>query len=229
VTEALPAKSLVIARHGQTAWNALGRGQGHIDVELDETGHGQAASIVPALAAMNPTRLWTSDLTRARQSMAYLEKRTGLVATPDERLREYDLGVRSGLTFAEFAERYPDEYAAWERDDESRLVRGAETTEQVRRRVGHALRECWDCLGPGETGIVMMHGTAGLVGIAALLDWSEDLRGHLRVMDNAAWAVVAEHPVKRGLRLVSYNVTGGRLFHPTAVDGPDFASGPDVG
>ena len=31
---------LHLVRHGQTAWNLLGRAQGHIDVELDETGHG---------------------------------------------------------------------------------------------------------------------------------------------------------------------------------------------
>lgn len=209
-------RSLVIVRHGQTAWNHLGRAQGHIDVELDDTGHGQAASIAPALAAWHPTYLWTSDLTRARQSMAYVEKRTGLVATPDPRLREYDLGIRSGLTLEEFAQRFPEEYAAWVGEDESVLVRGAETSAQVRARVSEALCECWAALGPGETGIVMMHGAAGMLGIAAMLECPDDMRKYFRGMDNAAWAVLTEHPVKEGLRLAAYNVTGGR--HVTAAE-----------
>ncbi|UAL28382.1 histidine phosphatase family protein [Nocardioides rotundus] len=228
MTEAAAPRTLVLVRHGQTAWNYLGRAQGHIDVELDETGHGQASSVAPTLAAMRPSRLWTSDLTRARQSMAYVEKRTGLVATPDPRLREFDLGVRSGLTIPEFAQRFPEEHAAWLRDDESLLVRGSESTVQVRARLAAVLTECLDELAPGETGIVMMHGASGMVGIAALLGWSDDARRHLRGMDNCGWAVLAEHPHKGGLRLAAYNVTGGRQFTGTEPAGVDFASGTDA-
>lgn len=222
-----PTRTLVLVRHGQTAWNALGRAQGHIDVELDETGHGQAASIAPTLAAMRPARLWTSDLTRATQSMAYLEKRTELTATPDPRLREYDLGIRSGLTVSEFEQRFPDEYQAWLNEDESLLVRGAESTPQVRERVSVALSECLDGLEPGETAIVMMHGAAGMVAIASMLECPDEMRRYFRGMDNGAWAVLTEHPIKGGLRMAAYNVTGGRHVVSPA-PGVDFVSGGDA-
>ncbi|XP_028768464.1 phosphoglycerate mutase-like protein 4 isoform X2 [Neltuma alba] len=37
---------IVVIRHGETAWNADGRIQGHLDVELNEVGRAQAASVV---------------------------------------------------------------------------------------------------------------------------------------------------------------------------------------
>lgn len=228
MTEAAAGRTLVIVRHGQTAWNHLGRAQGHIDVQLDETGHAQAVSVAPTLAAMHPAHLWTSDLTRARQSMAYLEKRTELVAIPDPRLREYDLGVRSGLTPEEFRHRFPDEHRAWLDENESALVRGAETTAQVRERVSAALGECVETLAPGETGIVMMHGAAGVVGIIAMVDCPDEMRRHLRVMDNCGWAVLTEHPVRHGLRLAAYNVTRGGHVVSTDPAGVDFVSRGDA-
>ena len=43
----MTGKRLVLLRHGQTSWNAIGRGQGHSDIELDELGHEQSAAVAP--------------------------------------------------------------------------------------------------------------------------------------------------------------------------------------
>lgn len=205
-------RRLVLVRHGQTAWNHLERAQGHTDVALDETGHAQIVAAAPALAAMKPTRLWTSDLTRARQSMQYVEEETGLLADVDPRLREYDVGVRAGLTKSEFAERYPEEYAAYLVGDPAPLVRGEESPAQVRERMGAALRDCLAALPPGEAGIVMTHGSSLKVGLAGLLGWPSEVRHGLAGLENAAWAVVADHlPRHRhlrhgsGLQLLAWN------------------------
>jgi len=92
---------LVLVRHGQTAWNLEGRAQGHSDVPLDDVGLAQAAAAAPYVAALRPSALWSSDLARARQTASFVEAATGLAATPDPRLREYDVGIRSGLTLPE--------------------------------------------------------------------------------------------------------------------------------
>ena len=91
----------MLLRHGRTAWNAERRVQGHADVELDEVGHAQAAAVAPHLASFAPVLLWSSDLARARQTATYVAKETGLDARLDPRLREFDVGERTGLTFAE--------------------------------------------------------------------------------------------------------------------------------
>ena len=97
------ARRLVLLRHGRTAWNAERRVQGQLEAELDDTGHRQAATAAPAIAAMRPVALWSSDSARARQTAAYVAKETGLVPTYDRRLREYFLADRQGLTHEEYA------------------------------------------------------------------------------------------------------------------------------
>ena len=222
-------RRIVLVRHGQTVWNAEGRGQGHTDISLDKTGHAQAAAAAPYLAALRPTRLWSSDLARARETAAYVARATGLDVQTDPRLREYDLGARSGLTIAEFAEKFPAEHAAWLTYDESLMVEGAETMAQVRARVVPALNDCLDALGPGETGIVVTHGACLKVGLFGLMGWPDELYGGFRGMDNCGWSVLGEHDRGDGLRLVSYNESVAVGGHPDRAAGADFASEEAVG
>ena len=215
-------RTLVLVRHGQTAWNLIGRAQGHTDVSLDDTGHDQALTLAPVLAAMRPARLWSSDLARAQQTASYVADACGLPVETDPRLREYDVGIRSGLTVADFAERYPEEYAAWTADDETLLVEGAESTEDVRARVLPALEACLAALGPGETGLVVLHGACLKIGLMGLLGWPWELAGTLRGMENCGYAVLSEHPDKGRLQLTSYNekAVSGRHGADFATDGP---------
>jgi probable phosphoglycerate mutase len=215
---------LVLLRHGQTAWNLEGRAQGHTDVGLDDTGHAQAAALAPYIAAMTPTALWSSDLTRARETAAYLAAATGLEVRPDRRLREFDAGERAGLTTAEFAERFPDAHASWQDGHITGHVPGAETTAQVVARMVPALREIWDATAADATTVVVAHGACLRVSLLALLGWPEVILGTLRGLDNGGWAVLEAEPHGSGIRLASYNETA----HPAA-HGPDFASDAPVG
>jgi glucosyl-3-phosphoglycerate phosphatase len=88
----------VLVRHGETDWNAAQRAQGHADVSLNARGRAQAAGLATALATFAPVRLWSSDLSRALQTAEHVAAATGLAIEPDARLREYDVGKRSGLT-----------------------------------------------------------------------------------------------------------------------------------
>ena len=221
-------RRLVLVRHGQTAWNALWRAQGHADISLDDTGRAQARAAAPHLARLTPARIWSSDLARARETAEIVAAEAGVPVEADPRLREYDVGVRSGLTTAEFAERYPREHAAWLVHDESVLVPGEESSTQVRERILPALRECLDALGAGETGIVVTHGACLKVGLLALLGWPRETSAGLRGMDNCGWTVLGEDEVRGGLRLVSYNETAAIGPHPDEVSG-DFASDEAVG
>ena len=200
-----PGRRLVVLRHGRTAWNALGRAQGHADVELDELGHEQAAAAAPYLASLEPTALWTSDLARARQTCAYVEKATGLVAAEDARLREFDVGARQGLTIPEFAERYPEQHANWLTGDGTVRLPGAENHSDVEARMLPALRGCLAALSAGQTGIVVTHGACLKVGVVALLDWPRELAMSLRGIDNCAWVTLEELGLGGRLRLVGYN------------------------
>jgi probable phosphoglycerate mutase len=217
-------RSLVLLRHGETTWNAEGRAQGHADVPLSDVGHGQAKVVAAALASFEPARLWSSDLARALQTAEYVAEVTGLQVEPDARLREYDVGKRSGLTLAEFEAGFPEDYAAWLAEDPSRPVPGEETTEQVRDRVVPALRDCLAALEPGQTAIVVLHGGCLKVGLMGLLGWPWELARTLHGIENCAYSVLSEHEVRGGLRLTSYNEKVVGCGH-----GPDFVSDGPVG
>jgi glucosyl-3-phosphoglycerate phosphatase len=215
---------LVLVRHGETAWNLEGRAQGHTDVCLDETGRAQALTLVPYIAAMGPTALWSSDLVRARETADRLAEATGLTVRLDARLREFDAGARAGLTLAEFAERFPEAHTAWQEGHITGHVPGAETIADVTARMVPALQDVWDSTAPGKTTVVVAHGACLRVSLLAFLGWPESLLRSLRGLDNCGWAVVEADPHGRGIRLASYNETA----HP-AVHGPDFASDAPVG
>jgi broad specificity phosphatase PhoE len=199
-------RRLVLVRHGRTAWNAIGRGQGHSDIELDETGHAQSAAAAPGLAAYQPVALWSSDLARCRQTAAYLARKTGLEPVVDARLREFDLGARTGLTMAEFAAEHPDEHAAFVHGD-FLAVAGGETTEQVGARMAAVLGEVRAALGPGETAVVFAHGAALKVALTGLLGWPDAFAAGLQGLTNCHHAVVEEVVDGGRLRLAAYNVS----------------------
>jgi broad specificity phosphatase PhoE len=207
------ARTLVLLRHGRTGWNEAGRAQGHADVELDEVGHAQAAAVAAYMAALQPAALWTSDLARATQTCAYVERATGLSAKADERLREFDVGGRQGLTMAEFVEAFPDVAATWVRGSGMPQVDGAESTADVEARFVPALRESLASLEAGETGVVVTHGASLKVGLAGLLGWPQSLGTTLRGMDNCGWAVLTELDHGGRLRLEAYNRQAGPAVH----------------
>ncbi len=198
-------RTLIVMRHGRTEWNHSGRAQGHTDIQLDEVGHAQARAAAAVLATYRPERLWSSDLMRARQSVARLVEATGVEAVELAALREFDVGERSGLTSDEFEAKFPDEHGSWLAGGETLTVPGAESTSQVRARIVPALRECLEALEPGGTGVVVTHGAALRVGVAGLLGWSTDVAKGLGALDNGGWLRLREHPRSQHLQLVSYN------------------------
>jgi broad specificity phosphatase PhoE len=107
-------RSILLARHGETAWNALGKLQGHTDIELNETGREQARALAAGLGEAAITSVWTSDLSRARETGAIVASALGLAApTIDPELRERKFGVFEGLTRAECEAQHPAAWRDW--------------------------------------------------------------------------------------------------------------------
>ena len=201
-------RRLVLLRHGRTAWNHARRVQGQQDAELDETGHAQALAVAPVMAALQPTLLWASDLSRARDTALAVAAATGLEPTYDARLREFALGEREGLTHDEYAAADAEEYAAFRRGHLD-SARGSEPTPAVRQRMRAVLGELLAALGPEETGVAVSHGAAVRVATGAMLGWPDEQFHSLRGLDNCGWVVLEDHPEVDGLHLAAYNRTAG--------------------
>jgi glucosyl-3-phosphoglycerate phosphatase len=199
-------RRVLVVRHGQTSWNAEGRAQGHADIGLDDTGRDQAEAMSHLVAAYDPVLLVSSDLARARETAAFLEKATGLTALEDPRWREYDLGERTGLTLAEFGDRMGADYDGWWDVHAHVVVPGSETAQDVAARVVPALRALLERLGEGETGVVVGHGASSMIALAGILGWPIETVSGIASMHNCGWATLAETGAGR-LRLSSYNQT----------------------
>ena len=105
--------TILLARHGETDWNAVGRWQGHTDRPLTELGRRQAAELAERLADVELDAVYSSDLLRAVETAEPVAKRLGLPLQTLPELREVDVGTWAGLTRDEVAERFPDGFRRW--------------------------------------------------------------------------------------------------------------------
>ena len=138
--EARTVIRLILARHGETAWNAERRYQGQADVPLGETGRRQAAALAQRLAQEEELHaLYASDLQRAWETATVIAQPHGLPVRSEPRLREIDFGAWDGLTYSEIGQRYPQPLAAWEADPLSAGPPGGENLSRVTARVRAAL------------------------------------------------------------------------------------------
>jgi alpha-ribazole phosphatase len=83
---------ILLARHGETEWNRIGRWQGHADPPLNEAGRLQAVELAERLARDGITVIYASDLRRASETAQVIGERLGLEVHEDPALREIDVG-----------------------------------------------------------------------------------------------------------------------------------------
>jgi broad specificity phosphatase PhoE len=104
---------LLLARHGQSDWNATRRWQGHADRPLTEKGRAQAQALAARLEHIELDAVYSSDLRRAAETAAEVARAQGLEPVQYPELREVDVGSWSGLTRAEAEARFPEGFSRW--------------------------------------------------------------------------------------------------------------------
>ena len=176
--------TLLLIRHGETAWNAETRIQGQLDVPLSSTGFWQAGRLAQRLANEPIDAIVASDLARAWMTAQPIAQSRHLEPLPDERLRERHFGVFQGLTLDEIARDFPTEFAAWRERDPEWAMPDGESATAFRTRVLEVLEEIAARFS-GKTVAVVAHG--GVLDVAYRhargLTWSAP-REHLMI--NAA-------------------------------------------
>jgi broad specificity phosphatase PhoE len=124
--------TILLARHGETDWNAESRVQGHTDRPLNEVGTTQAAALAEELAGERIDAVYSSDLSRALDTARAVADPRGLPVESIPGLRERNFGTWEGLLDEEILERFPQAHTGPWGDDE--------TPEQLDERVLEALR-----------------------------------------------------------------------------------------
>ena len=126
---------IIAIRHGETAWNADTRIQGHIDIPLSEVGRRQAALLGQALAGEPVTAIYASDLSRAWETAQHVGRALDVAVTPDTALRERCFGEFEGKTFAEIEAQLPEQSQRWRKRDPDFSPAGGESLLTLRERV----------------------------------------------------------------------------------------------
>jgi probable phosphoglycerate mutase len=142
----MPAPTLYFIRHGETAWNAIGRLQGTQDIPLNELGRRQAANAGAILAGLleqdrrdkAALAFVASPLGRARATMELVRRELKVPAesyATDDRLREIGYGKWEGSTLAEMQAADPVFFAHRQREKWTVCAPGGETYAAVQMRM----------------------------------------------------------------------------------------------
>jgi probable phosphoglycerate mutase len=161
---------IILARHGETPWNAAGRYQGQIDIPLSEIGEAQAALLGQRLKDVAITRAVSSQLSRAKATAeaALGDARKDMLII-DERLQEIAHGDWEGLLAQEIAERDPLTFQAWRDAPQTVQMPNGESLKQVLDRAWQGLAAACEGLGAEDTLLVVAHDAVNRVLLCRIL------------------------------------------------------------
>ena len=181
--------TIFLARHGESDWNVAKRFQGHSDRPLTALGREQAHALADLVASEEIDAVYTSPLSRARETAEIVAARAGLepIALPE--LREVDTGSWSGLSRTDVEARFPEGFARW-RSGGSGWEDG-ETYEEMAERVIGALRAIAEDHPDGRVLIISHGGPIRAIHAAAEGQAIKDYRRLKPVEPNARLSVVA--------------------------------------
>lgn len=161
-------RAIYLVRHGETDWNRERRLQGITDVPLNGAGLAQAHRLAKHFRYVRISVVFTSPLSRARQTARIVSQPGNWPVVAEDDLREIDHGMWTGMTTRVLARRFPEKFAIWRsRPDRLRLSTGEEL-QQVYRR---ATRFLSGIMGMKLTGnvLIVSHGVINALLMCAAL------------------------------------------------------------
>lgn len=161
---------ILLARHGETPWNAEGRYQGQIDIPLSPVGEAQARALGERLKDVRIDRAVASPLSRAQATARFAlgpARESLLLTEPD--LQEIAHGEWEGLLASEIQEKDPARLRAWREEPDTVLMPGGESLRQVLDRSWRGLGTAMAGLGDEDTLLVVAHDAVNRVILCRIL------------------------------------------------------------
>ncbi len=176
---------LFLVRHGETHSNNKKIIQGQADTKLNEIGRKQAKNVARALKDIRFEKIYSSDLSRAKETAEIINTYLGtkLILTPE--LRELDMGNWEGKSFAQLQQSI--DFVKWVKaPTELDSIRGGETLLQLKTRIERFLEKMRH-----EKGnvLVVTHGIALTTFILSILNSSMDNIWRVKV-NNASISII---------------------------------------
>lgn len=161
---------MLIVRHGEAEGNREHRFIGQSDVPLTEHGRSQVESLTHRLLEVGITRVVSSDLQRASDTVAPVADKLGVEVELDKRLREIANGEWANLVAADVEAGWPDLWRRY-RQGEDVDRPGGESWGAVQLRAVAAVTELVQTLDGADTLLIGTHAGPAL----GILRWAVGL------------------------------------------------------
>ena len=106
---------LIIARHGETDWDAQGRIQGSLDIPLNSSGKKQAQRLAEELSGFGIGSVYSGPSACCFTTANEVASRHNVKVKKMGELNELDYGVWQGLLLSDIKKRYRKQYGLWKK------------------------------------------------------------------------------------------------------------------
>lgn len=154
--------TLVLLRHGQSAWNKENRFTGFTDVDLSEQGEAEAKAAGEKIAKIHFDHVFTSTLKRAYKTAQIAMTAAGQAGVSETRhddLRERDYGDLTGLNKDDMRQKFGEEQVhIWRRSYDVRPPNGESLADVVARVEPYYKKHIAPLLAEGKNVLIAAHG-----------------------------------------------------------------------
>ena len=162
--------TIILVRHGETAWNQTRRIQGGgSNTRLNESGRKQAECIAERLKDERIEAIYSSPLERAMETARPIAEKYGFEINVEPSLKEIEAGELEGVLLSELGERFSQVLTAARRGDALPKIPGGESLDEVRKRAWKAVLAIMD-KHPDGTVAVVTHYFVILAVVCSVLD-----------------------------------------------------------
>ena len=132
---------IYLVRHGQSETNVVDIFAGHLDSPLCETGKKQAELLKNYFKNIKIDKIYSSDLSRAYNTILPTAKEHGLEIIKRKELREIYAGEWEGATFDLLIGKYEKDYSLWRTDVSKAFFTGGESVPELAERIKNEFDE----------------------------------------------------------------------------------------
>lgn len=195
---------IILIRHGECEGNIKRMFRGRTDFPLNKRGLVQAQDLAQELKSFPLKYIYTSPLSRARQTAEAISRQCRVEVKIEERFNNIELGSWEGRYKKEISQEYPKEWELWINNPEELRVTDMETLYDVQKRA----KSCLDKLvleHKGETLVVITHRAVLKPLIAACLNIVSPYFWKIH-LDTASYSLLS-YKDGRGYCLIQLNQT----------------------
>lgn len=184
----IQACRVIFVRHAIAQGN--GQFNGQRDVPLAPNGRRQLPGLIRRLSSYSIGAVFSSDLSRARQTADAVAQRLHKHCESRRGLREMHFGDWEGLSWKHILTRYPRLSQRWIDDFVRRPIPGAELFDSFVRRVRQEIRAIVQ-VNPNRCVLIVTH--AGVIRVALATALGMHLRNAFRIAVNPCSISVIDH------------------------------------